>query len=330
MDKSSGKRIRFAIIIYWLLLLYIIAALIWWFISLQKQNRQMAEFKNQQVAMTINKDSNPALYLQKMNETHEKRRNLIKYIGEGLTFLVLSILGAIFVYRSIKKQFLYQVQQKNFMMAVTHELKTPISVARLNLETILKHQLDPDKQKKLLQMTLQETSRLNSLTNNILVSSQLEGESFSISREELDFTSLVKDCVQEARNRYPERVFKEELEPEIEISGDAFLLQIMISNLIENAVKYSPREKPITCLLHKKNNHVQLNLIDEGMGIADEEKLKIFEKFYRTGNEATRKTQGTGLGLYLCRKIAHDHNADISVTNNILSGSNFAIIFHLA
>ena len=106
------------------------------------------------------------------------------------------------------------------------------------------------------------------------------------------------------------------------------LLQLMVSNLIENAIKYSPKEKPITCKLTKSGSDVILNIIDEGIGIADAEKTKIFEKFYRTGNESTRKTQGTGLGLYLCSKIAADHNADISVTNNIPAGSNFAIHFH--
>jgi K+-sensing histidine kinase KdpD len=107
------------------------------------------------------------------------------------------------------------------------------------------------------------------------------------------------------------------------------LLQLLISNLIENAVKYSPKEKPIICKLYKAGKDVIMNIIDEGIGVADAEKTKIFEKFYRTGNESTRKTQGTGLGLYLCRKIAGDHNADISVTNNIPSGANFAIHFHL-
>jgi two-component system, OmpR family, sensor histidine kinase CiaH len=74
---------------------------------------------------------------------------------------------------------------------------------------------------------------------------------------------------------------------------------------------------------------VQLTISDEGPGIPDEEKKKIFSKFYRIGNEATRKKQGTGLGLYLCSKIAADHNADILVTNNISGGSTFAVAFRL-
>ena len=259
---------------------------------------------------------------------NDSKRNTEKYIAEGVTFLILILVGAFFVYRSTSKQFRVQLQQQNFMMAITHELKTPISVAMLNLETLQKYQLDAEKQKKLIRMTLQETARLDTLINNILVSSQLEGGGYVFSKEELDFSSLFKDCIRDAKTRYPERNFIENIEPEIEIAGDPLLLQLLISNLIENAVKYSPKEKPIICKLNKAANDVVMNIIDEGIGVADREKTKIFEKFYRTGNESTRKTQGTGLGLYLCRKIAEDHNADISVTNNIPSGTNFAIRFH--
>jgi K+-sensing histidine kinase KdpD len=192
-----------------------------------------------------------------------------------------------------------------------------------------KHNLDEAKQKKLIQMTLQETSRLNSLANNILISAQFEGGGYIISKEELDFSSLFKDCILEARSRYAEKIFIENIEPEIDIAGDSLLLQMMINNLIENAVKYSPKEKPVFCVLKQNNKTVRLNIIDEGSGITDEEKNKVFDKFYRTGNEATRKTQGTGLGLYLCRKIAVDHNADITVTNNTPSGCNFAVTFYI-
>ena len=106
---------------------------------------------------------------------NDSKRNTEKYIAEGVTFLILIFVGAFFVYRSVRKQFRVQLQQQNFMMAITHELKTPISVAMLNLETLQKYQLDAEKQKKLIRMTLQETSRLDTLINNILVSSQLEG-----------------------------------------------------------------------------------------------------------------------------------------------------------
>jgi len=329
MPRSAGKRFRFITVVYWLLLLYIVSALVWWFVSLEKQNQHITDLRL--TALNSQKATlDPQKFARQLYKIdNDSKRNTEKYIAEGVTFLILIFIGAFFVYRSVRKQFRVQYQQQNFMMAITHELKTPISVAMLNLETLQKYQLDAEKQKKLIRMTLQETSRLDTLINNILVSSQLEGGGYLFSKEELDFSSLFKDCVRLAKSRYTERIFVENIEPEIEISGDPLLLQLLISNLIENAVKYSPKEKLIICKLHKSGNDVIMNIIDEGIGIADSEKTKIFEKFYRTGNESTRKTQGTGLGLYLCRKIAGDHNADISVTNNIPSGSNFAIHFHL-
>ena len=92
------------------------------------------------------------------------------------------------------------------MMAVTHELKTPISVARLNLETLQKYTLDPEKQKKLIRMTLAETERLNSLTNNILLSAQLEADRYKSAMEELDLSDLFRDSIVQFQNRYPEKV----------------------------------------------------------------------------------------------------------------------------
>jgi len=329
MPRSAGKRFRFITFVYWLLLLYIVAALVWWFVSLEKQNQHITDLRYSELnsQKTTLDPQNFDRQLYKID--NDSKRNTEKYIAEGVTFLILILIGAFFVYRSVRKQFRVQHQQQNFMMAITHELKTPISVAMLNLETLQKYQLDAEKQKKLIRMTLQETSRLDTLINNILVSSQLEGGGYVFSKEELDFSSLFKDCIRDAKTRYPERNFIEDIEPEIEIAGDPLLLQLLISNLIENAVKYSPKEKPIICKLNRPGKDVLMNIIDEGIGIADTEKTKIFEKFYRTGNESTRKTQGTGLGLYLCRKIAGDHNADISVTNNIPSGSNFVIHFHI-
>ena len=330
MNDHSKKRIRRATIIYWLLLIYIVAALVWWFISLEKQNNKMVVLKTNSLAYAIDSTKTPQLYQTAKSEIRqEHKRNSIKYIGEGTTFLFLTLVGAGFVYRSVRRQFRLQQQQQNFMMAVTHELKTPISVARLNLETLQKYQLDPERQKKMIRMTLEETDRLNTLTNNILILSHLEGEGYKSEKEELDLCDLVKDCIQQFVHRYPERKFNGKLEAGIDIKGDPLLLQLLINNLLDNAVKYSPKEKPITCTLKREPDKAELHVLDEGPGIPADEKKKIFDKFYRIGSESTRKTQGTGLGLYLCRKIAEYHNADITVTNNEPAGSNFGVIFRL-
>lgn len=328
MDESSRKKIRRATVIYWMLLFYIIAALVWWFISLEKQNGEIKKLREE--ISTLKQTQSPSAETVNLSSIQkESKRNDAKYVGEGVAFLILIVIGAAFVYRSVKRQLYTQQQQQNFMMAVTHELKTPISVARLNLETLQKYNLDPEKQKKLIRNTIDETARLNFLTNNILIASQLEGGRYESSKDELDLSGLLKDCVQDFRNRFPDRVFNESIEQDADIKGDPLLLQILINNLLENAIKYSSREKPVSAILKKYRSGIELQIIDEGPGIPDEEKKKVFTRFYRIGNEATRKKQGTGLGLYLCSIIARAHNADIMVTNNEPCGSNFAVVFRV-
>jgi signal transduction histidine kinase len=328
--KDARRKLSRVTILYWTLLIYIIAALVWWFITLGRQNDEMKELKTARLRATTDSLSAPAVYikeLQTINKDH--KRNNAKYLGEGSIFFLLILVGAVFVYRSVRRRFYLQQLQQNFMMAVTHELKTPISIIRLNLETIQKYSLDGEKQKRMLWVMLKETSRLTFLTNNILVASELEGGGYISSKEDLDLSDLLKDCVQDFRSRFPERLFKLEFQPDVDVKGDALLLQMMINNLLENAVKYSPKDTPVSAILKKENGLIELKIIDEGMGIEEGEKKKIFSKFYRVGNEVTRKTQGTGLGLYLCGKIARYHNADISVTNNKPHGSNFVVMFKL-
>ena len=329
MPDVNRKRLRRTTFIYWMLLLYIVAALAWWFISLEKQNKRIADLQYKSVNIEKDSLSHPGLENKIFSIDKETKRNTGKYISEGITFLLLIFIGAAFVYRSVRRQFKLQLQQQNFMMAVTHELKTPISVAKLNLETLQKYNLDPEKQKKLLRNTLDETARLNFLTSNILVASQLERNSNNSFKDELDFSTLLKDCIQDFRNRFSDRTFKEDIDADADVKGDPLLLQILINNLLENAIKYSPKESPITAVLKKYRSSIELQIKDKGPGIIDEEKKRVFTKFYRIGNEDTRKTQGTGLGLYLCRKIAREHNGDISVTNNEPHGSNFVITFKL-
>jgi len=323
MERNTRKRLMLATGVYWFLLVYIIAALVWWFIILENQSSLMSDLKVRQL------DPEAPAYQSKLTAIQlEKNRNQTKYVLEGITFLALILVGAVFVYRAVRRQINMQQQQQNFMMAITHELKTPIAVAQLNLETMLKYQLDENRTQKLLQMTLQELKRLNDLANNVLVSSQLEDGRYKISREEIDLSALVRNSIQEFKVRFPDWNWEMELQEETDIIGDSLLLEIMVNNLLENAVKYSPKGKMIKARVYKKDSSVILEVSDEGPGIPEDEKPKIFQKFYRIGNEQTRTKKGTGLGLYLCRKIAEDHNADILVTDNSPAGSNFIVQFN--
>src|SRR5687768_680006 len=219
-----NKKLRRATIFFWVLLLYIIAVLVWWFVLLERQNTAMFELKRKEITNSTFDKTSPQFNRTLDDIENQKRRNTIKYIGEGATFLFLIILGAAFIYRLVRRQFKVQQQQQNFMMAITHELKTPISVARLNLETLQRHSLNEEKQKKLLQSSLQETMRLDTLINNILVLSQIDTGFYPSSKEELDFSDLTSDVIQQFKSRYPERKLAVEIEPDIDIEADPILL----------------------------------------------------------------------------------------------------------
>src|SRR5690606_1248161 len=111
--------------------------------------------------------------------------------------------------------------------------------------------------------------------------------------------------------------------------GDRFAITNVVTNLIENAVKYSPPCAHVLVKLTQENGSVIFSVADHGIGIADNEKKLIFNKFYRVGSEDTRKTKGTGLGLYIVRTVLERHRAQIRVKDNIPSGSIFEVVFPL-
>jgi signal transduction histidine kinase len=316
------KRLAIATAVYWFLLVYSVTDLGWWFIALETKNGQITAYQLQQ----LDRDD-PQYAARRTAILAKEKRQTVGYIGEGTTFLFLILLGALFVYREVRRQIRFHQQQQNFMMAVTHELKTPIAVTKLNLETLRKYRLDEDKQQRVIQATIQETNRLDTLANNILIASQLEGGGYTRTKEVMDFSDLSEQSIRDYRHRFPERDWIARIQPGCMVTGDPFLLNLLVSNLLENALKYSPKEGAVTLSLTKEGAHTLLAIKDNGPGIPDDEKKKIFGKFYRSGLETTRETKGTGLGLYLCRKIAADHKATIKVADNSPTGSIFTVAF---
>lgn len=319
MPDPSRSRLKLTTALYWILLVYIIAALLWWALSLLQQNAEIHQLRVQLKEAT--QSSSPGI----AELADARKRAVAKYVGEGATFLLLILVGAAFIYRSVRKQLRLQQQQQNFVMAVTHELKTPIAVSRLNLETLQRHNLQPAQQEKLVKIALQETLRLDTLINNILISSQLEGNSYKISREDINLSSLVDVAATQFMARYPDRQLKMQIEGEIRMNGDPLLINLLLSNLLENANKYSPKEAVIFLSLLQKDRKINLQVSDEGEGISSEEKEKVFDKFYRIGSETVRKAPGTGLGLFLCKKIVNDHKGSITILDNKPRGSIFMV-----
>ncbi len=312
------KRLHTIYLLYWFLLTYIIAALVFWFIALNRQNMEINRYRLDMVeASDENHD------LKERNIRNSKNRKTAQYLGEGITFFLLIVAGAVFVFRAIKKQLYQSQQQQNFMMAITHELKTPIAVTKLNLETLQKRTLNPEQQQKLISTTIQEADRLNALCNNMLLTSQIEAGDYKIVKEKVDLTEVAKTCAHSFIIRYPDRKIKINVGEKIFVSGDSMLLQLAVNNLLDNAIKYSRKEDIVLLRINNETNLVSLRIIDEGPGIRAAEKVKVFEKYYRG---ASRQI-GTGLGLDLTKKIVEQHSGRIHVADNLPHGSIFEIIF---
>lgn len=311
--------LKMIIYVYWLLLVYLIAALGWWYFELDQQNDQMLSYQQEQ----IQKGFGGEISMEEAQDAHD--RNAKQFIGEGMTFLIFTVLGAIFVYGAVSRQIRYHLQQKNFMLAVTHELKTPIAVTKLTLETLKRHQLSEEKQQKLLGDAINETERLDMLCNNILLSSQMESGGYQSNKQEFNCSLMVLAAVGSFAKRYPIRKFELNVPADIICYGEEFLVRLVLNNLIENAIKYTVADSSITVAVVEEKEEIVIAVADSGQGIPDKDKSKVFEKFYRLEDERVRKTKGTGLGLYLSNKIVEDHKGSLTLIDNQPQGCVFKI-----
>ncbi|MGJ1204058.1 sensor histidine kinase [Sphingobacterium lactis] len=249
-------------------------------------------------------------------------------VGEGLIFLLIFVWGALRLKKQVKQEHENNQQQQNFLLAITHELKSPLASVKLYIQTILKRELDREQQKVFLSNSLKDIERLDDLVENVLLTTKLENRSYQLPKEAFDMTELVEQIIDRLqKNACKSQVIKFELDEHIQLNADKFAITNVITNLIENAVKYSPPCATVFVKLKKQENNLLFSVADHGEGIPAEEKKLIFNKFYRVGSEATRKTKGTGLGLYIVKTVLQKHNATIKVKDNTPTGSIFEVIF---
>jgi signal transduction histidine kinase len=249
-------------------------------------------------------------------------------IGEGLIFMLIFVWGALKLKKQVKREHEINQQQQNFLLAITHELKSPLASVKLYIQTILKRDLDREQQKVFLANSLKDIERLDDLVENVLLTTKLENRAYQLPKEAFNMTVLVEEIIDRLqKNACKSQIIKYDLEPNIELKADKFAITNVITNLVENAVKYSPPCATVFVKLQQQAGNLLFSVTDHGEGIPDEEKKLIFNKFYRVGSEATRKTKGTGLGLYIVKTVLQKHNATIRVKNNNPTGSIFEVIF---
>ena len=261
-----------------------------------------------------------------MNQKLHKRWVMIS--GEGIVFIGVLFLGFLQIRKTFKREEELAQQQQNFLLSVTHELKSPIASTKLQLQTLQKHELNREKQKEILTNAINDTERLNNLVENILLAAKIENNVYLLHKEKYNLSEYITEGMNQTIEsfHYKQKVVLS-IEPNIYMDIDRTNFPSIILNLFENAVKYSAPDSTITVSLKKQNQKIILSVADEGAGISDKEKATIFKKFYRAGNEETRKTKGTGLGLYIVDYLVKQHNGIITVKNNTPEGSVFEVVF---
>lgn len=327
MKLFSGWRTG---IFFTVVYLYIIGSFVWWWWLLQSNNKENYETLIQRERITYMSYGrseegfyDTPFFLELERDYHRKTTMLI---GEGIVFISLISLGFVRLRNTFREELALTRQQNNFLLSITHELKSPLASLKLSMQTMQKHDLERDKVRRLADISMNDVDRLEALVENILLASKMDSSDFSISRDPFLLSDVARQIFNRTADKHAtERIFSADIAPEIYLLGDRLIFSSVIYNLLENAIKYSRQGDRVELLLRQTKDHIVLEVRDTGIGIADEEKPRVFQRFYRVGREETRTTKGTGLGLFIVKQAVHFHQGTISVSDNLPQGTRFII-----
>jgi signal transduction histidine kinase len=307
------------LLVFYLLVIYVFLQFCWWSYLLFDLNAEILTLRD-----ALARQNGEFISEEPLSERIAKKRLMI--FGEGLVFILLLALGMIQTRRSFNREARVGRQQKNFLLSVTHELKSPLAAVKLYLQTLSKRELPRDKQLEVLGKASAETGRLENLVENMLLASRIDNHAFLPAFESIDISEELKQIVNDFEQR-SQCSIKRQIPLGVFLSVDRQSFHSIVMNLLENALKYSGEVPEIELQLQSNSAGVSLRICDRGIGIAEADKTRIFDKFYRAGNEETRKTKGTGLGLYIVRYLVLLHKANIRVFDNQPFGTVFEINF---
>jgi len=327
MQRNIRLRLLSNFVIFFMLI-----AIAWWSVLLFTKNRDafLAKSELNKIGMIAeglvasDKDFFETEVYQQIEAEYKRQEWMI--LGESLVFVISLIIGVYLINRGYHREIAAAQQRRNFLLSITHELKSPIASIKLVLETFIKRELSGAHINQLSANALKETERLNALVSDLLLAAKVE-TAYTPHLETVNLKQFLGDIIERLQNKYPKVKFTfRQPTDEILMQADKTGLTSVAVNLLENAVKYGAENPKIATVLRQNDKGViSLEIADNGIGIPDKEKSKIFERFYRVGNEDTRKTKGTGLGLYIVNQIVLAHKGTIQVMNNRPQGTIFSI-----
>lgn len=253
-------------------------------------------------------------------------QNLILIAG----ITVLIFIGIWLVFRNIRKEIQLAQLKADFVSNVSHELRTPLSLISMFAETLQMGRINSEEKKKEYYSIIHsETSRLSGIVNKVLNFSKMEAGKRTYRMEKSDLNEVVDNVFNTYKfhlqnNNFEFNYERGEKLPEISFDTDA--VSEAIINLIDNAVKYSGDNKAVILKTGIEKNYVFVEVEDKGMGIAEADQKKVFEKFFRVSTGSVHNTKGTGLGLSLVKQIVEAHNGKVLLSSAPGKGSRFKIL----
>ena len=197
---ASNSQKTGPLFLFYLLVTYVLLQFVWWSYLMVKLNNEVLEQRLQIIELS---STNPLEIEIAQKDLHAKlHKRWIMIAGEGTVFLVLLISGFIQTRKTFKKEAELSRRQKNFLLSVTHELKSPIASAKLQLETLLKRDLSKEKQQEILRNALSDTERLNALVENVLIATRLEDSNFKLHKQQINLSNFLRTELQRISTMY--------------------------------------------------------------------------------------------------------------------------------
>jgi signal transduction histidine kinase len=274
-----------------------------------------------------------ALYLLDPAKLTRSARTVKVTLGAVIALLVLAIgIGSWLIVADLNRELTLARQKTDFVSNVSHELKTPLTSIRMFSELLAEGRVnDPVKQRSYLSIITAETARLSRLINNVLDFARIERGEKKYHFQTCDLNNLLRDTAETYRPHLEANGFQFDYQlPEsaLIVNGDRDALAQVIVNLLSNAEKYCDSRKEISVHLEQQTNplpHVELKVLDRGLGVPGGSEEKIFEQFYRAHDSLSSGIQGSGLGLTLARQIARAHGGEVVYEPREGGGSCFTL-----
>lgn len=291
--------------------IYIVLQFLWWAWLLWRQDAEL---------MALQKD---------MVRTGPYRpHGLWMVVGEGTVVLILVLGGLLFTYRSIRRELALARTQHNFLLAASHELRTPLAGAKLHLQTLSREGLPPEMRSMLMDRTMDDLQRLETLTERVLMATRLEEPGVPLRQGEHDLVDLSRAAITTAQQSYGAgHTIHLHAPARLHALVDPEAYRSVLDNLLENACKYAPPGTEVQVRLNEHDAMARLEVQDRGAGVPDADHERIFQRFVRRDAEETRTSKGMGLGLFIVRALVERMGGQVSIRNAAPHGAIFAATF---